>query len=445
MCGWLTFSSSSLRCWALLLLVLAVSAARADDSHLVDAGDASYVPAMHLGRHEAKLWALNRSADSARPLLPDWHAMKKRLESQHGLSFSFAYSALYQRSSDTFEGNLAGTRELREIYDFLFLGPPVPGLQKDAAGGIAELYGKWTFVRPGTANSGYIGFGLENRHRLGTPINPQALFLDNGSIWPTGTAFGEFDTALLDLYYEQYLHDGRLGFRIGKFLPFGVYDYFSLKNPKASFNDLAFSLTPAIAWSTWGMGVTAYVKPTEQTYINFGIHDTNGGPQRGIETFFTEREYFTVVDAGYNTDFDFGKGNIHAMFWHSDKREKAGTPEARGITVAGEQEFRGIVPFLRYAYQDGQAAALEHFVYGGVGFRDVFGRTDDLIGVGFGWGEPANKDLFVTNQKSLEAFYRVHLSKEFSVTTGLTYIKDPPLNLTEDELTVFSVRGRFEM
>ena len=119
MCGWLTFSSSSLRCWALLLLVLAVSAARADDSHLVDAGDASYVPAMHLGRHEAKLWALNRSADSARPLLPDWHAMKKRLESQHGLSFSFAYSALYQRSSDTFEGNLAGTRELREIYDFL--------------------------------------------------------------------------------------------------------------------------------------------------------------------------------------------------------------------------------------------------------------------------------------------------------------------------------------
>ena len=62
-----------------------------------------------------------------------------------------------------------------------------------------------------------------------------------------------------------------------------------------------------------------------------------------------------------------------------------------------------------------------------------------------GWGQPAKKDLFITNQKSVEAFYRVHLSKELSVTTGITYIKDPPLNLTEDEVTVFSIRGRFEM
>ncbi len=321
----------------------------------------------------------------------------------------------------------------------------MPGLQKEAAGGIAEFYGKWTLIRPGTANYGFIGFGVENRHRLGTPINLQALFLDNGSIWPTGTAFGEFDTGLLDLYYEQYMLDGRLGFRVGKSLPFAIYDYFSLKNPKLSFNDFSFSLTPAVAWATWGMGLTAYVKPTKQTYINFGIHDTNGGPRRGIESFFEEREYFTVVDAGYITSFDFGQGNIHAMFSHTDKREKAGTPEARGITVAGEQQFGSLLPFLRYSYQDGQAAVLEHFVYGGIGFKEVFGRAEDLIGIGLGWGKPANTDLFITNQKSLEAFYRVHLSKEVSVTTGVTYIKDPPLNLTEDEVTVFSVRGRIQM
>lgn len=386
-----------------------------------------------------------RPAVAPRALLPEWQAMKKRLADQHHFTFSLAYSALYQRSSATAEGSLAGTRLLREIYDFLFLGPPVPGLQKEAAGGIAELYGKWTLIRPGTPNYGFIGFGVENRHRLGTPINPQALFLDNGSIWPTGTAFGEFDTGLLDLYYEQYMLDGRLGFRVGKSLPFAIYDYFSMKNPKVSFNDFSFSLTPAVAWATWGMGLTAYVKPTKQTYVNFGIHDTNGGPRRGIESFFEEREYFTVVDAGYNTSFDFGKGNIHAMFWHTDKREKAGTPEARGITIAGEQQFGFLLPFLRYAYQDGQAAVLEHFVYGGVGFKEVFGRAEDLIGIGVGWGEPSNKDLFITNQKSLEAFYRVHLSKELSVTTGVTYIKDPPLNLTEDEVTVFSVRGRIQM
>jgi hypothetical protein len=51
----------------------------------------------------------------------------------------------------------------------------------------------------------------------------------------------------------------------------------------------------------------------------------------------------------------------------------------------------------------------------------------------------------ITSQKSLEAFYKVHVSKELSVTTDVTFIKDPPLNLAKDEVTVFNIRGRFEM
>ena len=108
-------------------------------------------------------------------------------------------------------------------------------------------------------------------------------------------------------------------------------------------------------------------------------------------------------------------------------------------------ELYAFVGDTLHFYQDGQAAVLKHFIYGGVGLKDVFGRADDLIGIGFGWGEPANKSLFVTDQKSLEAFYRVHLSKELSATAGMTYIKDPPLNLTEDEVTVFSIRGRIDL
>lgn len=86
--------------------------------------------------------------------------------------------------------------------------------------------------------------------------------------------------------------------------------------------------------------------------------------------------------------------------------------------------------------------SLRIFYAGGVGFKEVFGRKKDIIGIGLGYGEPVNKELFATNQKSLETFYRIHLSKEFSLTAGITYIKDPPLNLTEDEITVVSIRGR---
>lgn len=436
-----------------LLLAIILTSACSLGSFAATAGDTTYaVRELDAGPSDKRLEDLDHGhfdrvhpAIAPRALFPEWHAMKKRLEEQYNFSFSLGYSAIYHRSSDTFEGSLAGTRFLRDIYEIYELGPIVPGLQEEAAGGIAEFYGKWTPIRPGTADYGYLGFGIENRHRLGTPITPVSLFLDAGSIWPTATVFGEFDTALLDLYYEQYMHDGRIGFRVGKFIPFAVYDYFSLKNPKVSFNDFAFSLTPAIAWPVWGFGLTGYTKPTENTYINFGMHDINGGAQRGIESFFEDREYFYVVDAGYNTSFDFGKGNIHAMFWHTDKREKGGTPEARGITVAGEQQIGSVLPFLRYAYQDGEAAIAEHFVYGGVGFKEVFGRAEDVIGLAFGWGQPANKELFADNQKSLEAFYRFHLSKELDVTASVTHIIDPPLNLTEDELTMFSIRARFQM
>ncbi len=431
----------------LFSVFLSLSAAFATDNNgppAVLSFDASN-SAMRLGRVDDAHLDARRPAVAPRALFPDWHAMKTRLEEQHHFSFSLAYSAIYQRSSDTAEGSLAGTRLLRDLYDIYELGPVVPGLQKEAAGGIFELYGKWKLIRPDTPDYGYIGFGIENRHRLGTPITAASLFLDVGGIWPTAPAFGEFDTALLDLYYEQYALNGRVGFRVGKFLPFAVYDYFSLKNPKVSFNDFAFSLTPATAWPVWGMGFTGYTKPTKNTYINFGIHDINGGPLRGVESFFEEREYFTVVDAGYNTNFHFGNGNIHAMFWHTDKREKGGTPEARGITVAGEQQIGFLLPFLRYSYQDGEAAVLKNFFYGGVGFKEVFGRAKDLIGLAWGWGEPANTTLFADNQKSLEAFYRFHLTEELAVTASVTHIKDPPLNLTEDEVTLFSIRGRFEM
>ncbi|MGI9523578.1 MAG: carbohydrate porin [Hyphomicrobiaceae bacterium] len=444
----------------ILFALLHTEAARSSDfPTFVETGENWFLPSRMLlgysrGEHADEDYSDEYAGDEyageihlarePRALLAFWHEDKAGFERDTGISFTLAYSALYQSSSATAAENDAARQALILLYDYLSLVPPAGGLQDEAAGGIFEFSGKWAFVHRGTANEGFIGFDLENRHRIETTLNPQSLFLDNGAFWPTATAFGQFDTALLTLYYKQMMFGGRLGIQVGKYLPFAVYDYFSLKNPKAAFNDLALTVNPAIAWSTWGMGATVFLKPTPETYINAGIHDTNGGPRRGVETFFTEREYFVAVDAGYNTDFSFGKGNIHAMYWHTDARQSAGTPSSYGVTVAAEQDFYNILPFIRYSYQDGQAAAVEHFFAGGVGLKQPFGRAKDVIGIGVAWGVPANRNLFVTNQTSVEAFYRFHLTKELSVSPGITYIRDPPVNLTEDELTLFTVRGRAE-
>lgn len=374
-----------------------------------------------------------------RPLVPEWYAFKDRLDEEYGFKFALAYSALYQRASQTFEGGAARRRLLLELYDYLNLElGPEPS--KDAAGGIAEFTGTWTMIRPDTPNSGSLSFEIENRHRLGPPITPQSLFLDAGAYWPTAAAFSEFNTTLLSLYYDQSFLDGRAGVRVGKFLPFVVYDFFSLKNAKADFNDAAFTLNPSIAWAAWGMGATIFLKPTERTYINAGIHDLNGGAVQGIETFFTEREYFKVVDVGYNSKFSFGDGNIHVTYWNTDKREKQNLESSKGVTIGGEQQIGRFLPYFRYGYSTGGSSPLRHFVAGGMGFKNVFGRQDDLIAFGVSWGEPTNKELFVS-QTATEAFYKFHLTKELAITATVQYIQDPPLSV-EDDLTVLGIRAR---
>ena len=89
---------------------------------------------------------------------------------------------------------------------------------------------------------------------------------------------------------------------------------------------------------------------------------------------------------------------------------------------------------------------LKNFFYGGVGFKEDFWKGRRILLASPGAGvNPRTKTLFAENQKSLEAFYRFHLTQELAVTASVTHIKDPPLNLTEDEVTLFSIRGRFQM
>ena len=78
---------------------------------------------------------------------------------------------------------------------------------------------------------GTIGFRVENRHRLGTDFPPQSLGAHIGAGTPTALGFGEFNFALAELYYEQQIIKDHFVVRLGKMLPFGIYDFFLFKNP----------------------------------------------------------------------------------------------------------------------------------------------------------------------------------------------------------------------
>lgn len=382
-----------------------------------------------------------RSGGSDPALLERWYGFKDNLKANHNFEFGLAYTAVYQRASEDIIGGSRGVALLTDLYNYLDLSPPPVTPTKNAAGGIFEFQGAWTVVGADTKNPGFVAFSVESRHDLGTEIPPQNLFLDAGAFWPTATAFSAFDMSLVTLYYEQHFADGAAGIRVGKMIPFAIYDYMSLKNPKTDFLNAAFNINPAIGWASFGFGVVGSVRPIKPLYITAGIHDINGGPNRGIQSFFEDHEYFKAVEVGWDTEFDVGNGNVHVMFWDTDRKTATKTPASRGFTVGGEQLIGRYLPFVRYGYSEGGGTPLRHLVAGGIGFKEIFGRPTDIIGVGLSWGEPIANETFV-DQKAVEVYYRIHLTDEIAVTPSIQYIKDPPLNIAAHELYLFSIRGR---
>jgi hypothetical protein len=130
-------------------------------------------------------------APAAEPgLLEHWYAFKDRLKKNHNFEFGLAYTATYQRASEDIVGGSRGVALLLRLYDYLDLSPPGETPTKEAAGGIFEFQGKWTLIRPNTPNRGFIGFSVESRHKLGTEIPPQNLFLDATAIPACPTPLG---------------------------------------------------------------------------------------------------------------------------------------------------------------------------------------------------------------------------------------------------------------
>lgn len=352
-----------------------------------------------------------------------WYDFKDR-SAEKGIRFGIAGTSLYQYSSNSLTG------------------------RKDAAGSILEAVGTWTLLGRGTDHPGMLGFKIEGRYAH-TSVPPQNLFTQLGGGWPTALAFSEFDLSLAEFWWEQHFIKDRLSVRIGKVLPFGSYDYFRFKNPKTGFTNASFTLNPSIAWASFGLGAVVDIRPHDDYYLTFGVHDANGTPEGGFDSFFDEGELFVVAEMGWDPGFLSSGGknlnapDLHATFWHSDARKKAGRPDGWGFTLSGEQTFcEKYVGFIRYGYSDGGAAMLEHMVSGGLVLTNAFNYEQDSIGVGFGWGRPSAAKT--RDQWNTEIFYKMQLTRRLAITPNVQFIRNPARNPQHDFLALAGLRARLD-
>lgn len=134
---------------------------------------------------------------------------------------------------------------------------------------------------------------------------------------------------------------------------------------------------------------------------------------------------------------------MHISVWHQDEREKFNINDAWGVALSSSQRFGRYLPFLRYGYSDGGEngpTTIEHSVNGGVAINNIFGQTNDRIGMGLTWARPTNGDL--DDQMAFDAYYRIQVSPQMAITPILQVIVDPVRNSDEDQITILGVRTR---
>ena len=353
----------------------------------------------------------------------DSHAtLKERMREDHDLVFGLDYNMLIQHASAS-------------------LG------EQDAAGGALRFFGSWAVLGPETGNPGSIAFKVENRHRLGTDIAPQALAGEFGYAGLTALPFSYAGTLLTNLYWQQSLNQNRVGYVAGIVDTTDYVGVYGLVNPWTDFINLVFSTDPTIPAPDQGLGAAVRWSTARQFYVLAGIADANadpGAPLNSIETFFDEGESFKHLEVGRYVSWDTRiEDNIHLTLWQVDERTEAGIADGWGaaFSYSNKMDERWL-PFLRLGYADGSGALLERSV--SAGFAHYSSDAKGVFGLGLNWGRP-NREMFgtdVRDQYTLEAYYRLQVVDNLAVTPDIQLIKNPALNTDDDFVWVAGFRAR---
>ena len=377
---------------------------------------------------------LDRDRDARRkdflfqiPGIQPWYDFKDNMAQNYGFRFGASYSHLYQKASDT-----------------------LPGANEDDASGFeVNVHGTWTFLGRQTDSPTTAGFEFLYIDEMGTDLPPAALFTQTGSAYPTAAAFGEVDPSVSALWVQQ-IFERRFGFRIGKIFPITAYDFFPLKNFRLDFVDANSVANLAMPLPDRGLGTFVMFRPQPKAYLRVGVHDANADVEEsGFDTLFDEGELFKILEVGFDPGLAEGQpggpppGDIHASFWHQDERDDDNVDDGWGFVLSGSQRFGDFLPFLRYGYADsdtGGPTVLEHMVNGGVAMDGIFGQSNDRIGIGLTWAEPATGGL--DDQWAADAFYRIQVTPEFTIGPTLQAVIDPVRNDDEDVIFVGGIRGR---
>lgn len=346
-----------------------------------------------------------------------WRESMNSLESKTGLRFSVDYNSLVQWADKSLGEQLGSSGEFR-------------------------VTARWRMWGRESGNLGLINFQVRNRHQY-SDIPASELGVNIGSLWPTTRGFNDAGWQISHAYYQQYLFERKLTFRLGQSRIDNMFDVHALRGQRLFFLNSAFSDNPSVAFPAFGpTGIVAY-NPVERLRVSIGASASDFQQLESVGGIFRRDDWFTAGQIGWTPKiFSNGKSLIQGMYWFARGARDNVDDDGSGVSVLAQHRMpNSFTVFARYGHSEGNAATASEIVSFGGSFKPLPHRRDDILGLAFAWGRPTTAGL--RDQYVLEAFHRLQLTPELQITPDVQFIIDPSLNPRDDLIVVIGARARF--
>jgi porin len=325
-----------------------------------------------------------------------------------------------------------------------------------AASGVFRHFGSWELTGRGTDTTGTLRYLVEYRNRYAdTEVSPFSIG-NLGNVGFIEIPFANDKWHLTNLYWAQTWKNGDIELVAGYLDITDFVDVFALTSPWTDFFNFAFSIGAGTMDlpDDGALGIAAGAWFTDDLYLIGGFEDLNSDPTdpwQGFDTFFSDREFFKHVEIGWaRSKEEYYLDNIHLTMWHADEREESGVEDGWGAMLSLTHSIgEKWLVFGRAGYADSGGSLLQKSVSVGFGYQPYASGIGigDQLGVGFNWGEP-NEELFGENledQYAIEAYYRLQVTKELSITPDVQVLFNPALNPEEETIWTFGLRARLAL
>jgi hypothetical protein len=306
--------------------------------------------------------------------------------------------------------------------------------------GSFDIYGAWHLIDSATLGDGTLGFVYRDRN-VWSPLTGNQLAADVGLPWGINNSGSAGYNRFNQVWWQQSLLNRKLVIQLGKIdqtTHFNTNRVASSDGRDFLMQSLVYSQT--IAFPSNGLGFNIRYWPDPRLYVDGGLADANGSPDRkpsdSINSFL-QGHYFEAFEIGFVPNMKtvsaaLGEGHYRLMGWHTAEAMDHGA--GSGVALSVDQELAAqMVPFVRVGYCPAGANRTSIEADWGVVSVAPFERSTDRLGFGATWARPTAPSThdqfafeFLLNSSSIRRSIPTPTSRWFSASGSAPFYRGNP-------------------